>query len=230
MDPDSGNNYLQHQARHLWKKGWIETDPYLSGKEDLRTGLTLRVKPPSSVCEQLHEHLMKANLPDAVYCYPPGDMHITLLTLVSGRVGYHPDAGDIAIYVQALNPFFSTRSNIYFKMYQMKAVSNGFVLTGTSRLNALEFLRSKLSADLHQLPERLHPTPRYHLTQAHMTLGRFRDIPVRWHRLLNLMSRPSPVQYFVGSEVELVHNDWYHRTQYTTILAKFPLATQLITG
>ncbi|KUG09457.1 2'-5' RNA ligase family protein [Solirubrum puertoriconensis] len=226
-----------HLATHytaMWREALprlesnsIATDPLIDDPNDHRLGLTLVIRPAAEVKQRMVEFVQQLQgfEPDQYY-YPPSDMHVTLLTLISCYEGFSLDQVDLDAYTQLLAGVVQEARPFTLDFTGITASAATVMVQGFPRSEALQQLRSRLRTAFHVsgLPQTIDK--RYVLQTAHSTVARFRAPLQQRQRFVEALQQYR--QHVFGSmqveQVELVCNDWYHRAAVGQRLTEFWLA------
>lgn len=192
---------------------------------DTRFGLSLLIPVAPSVAASIaQQQAALQGLEPSLYCYPPDDMHVTWLTLLTAQAGRTYSAAEARRYAELLRPLLAKvpAFPIRFEGLSLSAgavVAQGF--PGAELQQTREAVRH--AAAEHQLPLE----ERYHSLVAHTTIVRFSQ----------LLQQPAAVVEYVKKrrhellgtqlvrEAHLTWNDWYNRRARSRVLARLPLSS-----
>lgn len=186
-------------------------DDFLNHPEvDTRMAVALVIRPPKAVRQHIRNALDKlANDFPELYCYPAGDLHITVLDILRGRPGLEkPSPALLTQYkncmegaVSQLEPFFVQLNGLVF--------SDGAIMVKGFDDGGLEALRAALRPALQAAGLPLEE--RYETTSCHITAVRF---PEKLRDPIGLLARLE--QYaeadfgsFEITRAELTYHNWY---------------------
>lgn len=213
--------------RHL-AQGEAQLDPQLHTVQDNRRGLTLRAKLPAPIVTKVEE--MQAafrSIEPAQYYYPATDLHLTILSVISCYPGFTLQAVDPEVYRQAVGASLTGSRQFTVTYTGVTASAGAIILQGTPNDEGLAQLRQQISVFFQQSGLRQSINERYQLQTAHSTVIRFRSPLRNPSRLIEMIEAYQ--HHFFGSfqvdAIELVYNDWYHRTATTLLLETYPLAS-----
>lgn len=223
---------LEHYT-NLWntssaqfEKGVFELDPLLDAEEDRRFGITLLARPSESVKEAIAGFLdALLTIEPALYAYPPSDMHVTVMSIISCYAGFELSDIKVNAYeslltevVQDVKPFEITFKGI-------TASPSSIMVQGFPKGETLHVLRDRIRERFKSSPLRQSIDSRYTIRTAHSSVARFREPPQRQQELLQKLSayRNFVFGIFKVEALELVYNDWYQRQNRVKILKKFEL-------
>jgi 2'-5' RNA ligase len=228
---------LQHQYDRMRQlacrqlvRGEVELDPLLAlAVPDERRGLTLRARPPALLTAPIQELLAEfQRLEPEQYYYPGPEVHITILAIISAYPGFTLQMIDPSAYREAVRQSLA-RSGPFTLTYSGVTASPGAILLqGFPQDEMLWHLREQLRTCFQQSRLSHSIDARYPLQTAHSTLVRFRSPLRNPARVIEWIQARK--QAFIGSflvdTLELVYNDWYHRTPNTVLLEAYSLGGQ----
>ena len=182
-------------------------DPYLApGAADDRMGLALVIRPDDETAGRICRYLEPPRAAEpGLYCYPAGDLHLTVLDLIGAAPGQRiPERWDAYLgavrrAVREILPFCITFAG-------MTASESALLVRGYPD-PALQRLRQSLRCELTAagIPAR----ERYETRSAHLTAARV-AAPLRDPRALLEFLRCAPQFGTVRADtVELVFHNWY---------------------
>jgi 2'-5' RNA ligase len=220
--------------RQMWQHAWplinsnqVSLDPFLNGKSDTRRGITLlaRITPPVSQTITAFMADMQRLEPEQYY-YPPSDLHVTVMSILSCHADYQlptsdkPKYGDLLQNIVAKTPCF----NIEFKGITL--ADSGVLICGYVADDSLAELRTELRTQVGASDLSHSMDQRYTLVTAHNTVVRFRAKLQKTHTFAAFL-QANRERYFGKLEVtqlELVVNDWYQSKANTELLTKINLS------
>lgn len=204
---------LWREAAAALQRGEPQLDAHLPGKaNDLRRGLTLLLRPSASVRDRVAECIsqLSALCPDQ-YFYRPEELHVTVMSIVSGtehwREAMHPLGEYQAVLAQVL-----ARQRPFRLTFRGLTATPGVVMVqGFPEDDALNDLRDRLrtafaTAGFSGVLDR-----RYKISTAHMTVMRFCRPEADWSRLLAVLEVGRSLDFgsMTADGLELVLGDWY---------------------
>jgi len=225
---DLANQYdaLREAAARQLTLGHAELDPLLDDPTDTRRGLTVLARLPAPAVAALGPVLAELQqLEPAQYYYPAGSLHLTVLSLISCRPGFQLADGEAAAYRQVVRAALQATGPFTLTFRGLTASPGAILVQGFPHADALERLRAALRQAFQAagLPHTIDQ--RYRLQTAHVTAVRFR-VPLAHPAAVVAWLRHHAQHFFATvpiSELELVFNDWYQRTEHTQLLEKFRL-------
>lgn len=193
---------------------------------DARRGITLLARPPQPLVAALAASMAELRaLEPAQYYYPPGDIHLTILSLISCYPGFALTAIEPAAYGQLVAEALRGVPPLRVRFAGFTASAAGIMAQGFPLDEGLGELRQQLRVAFRAsgLPQSIDQ--RYSLQTAHSTLVRFRAPLRQPARLVAWLRRHErgPIGEVELASVELVFNDWYQRAAHTVLLGRYPL-------
>ncbi|MGI4870638.1 MAG: 2'-5' RNA ligase family protein [Janthinobacterium lividum] len=219
---------MRAAALQQFAQGAADLDPLLDAPNDTRRGLTLLARPAPPLAAAIVGLLAELRRTEpAQYYYPAADLHLTVLSLISCYPGFTLAAIEpekyrrlVAETVQDILPFTVTLAGL-------TASPGGILVQGFPTDGGLELLRARLREAFRAsgLPQSIDQ--RYSLQTAHLTVVRFRRPLLDYRPVVEFIEKYQ--QHFIGAfkitQLEVVFNDWYQRSQHTKLLATCPLPT-----
>ena len=207
-------------------QGEAELDALLDAAQDDRRGITLLARPPGHITKNIEAILADFQLLEpGQYYYPPTDIHLTILSIISCYSGFTLDVIDPQAYCNAVGTIVQRTRSFPIKFAGLTASPGGIMVQGFPQGNGLQTLRNELRKFFQAsgLPQSIDQ--RYSIQTAHSTVIRFRE-PLRDAAIL-LETLAKYQHYFIGTftvdTLELVYNDWYQRQATTQLLARYSL-------
>lgn len=197
------------------RAGHVEIDPFLSGAEiDRRLGLTLTAFPPSPVTDRLSACLADVKrLCPQQYIYPAKDLHLTILSLISGTSDHTALQENLPDYIETVTTALVGTGSFDIAFRGITASAGAIILKGYVADDRLNVLRQTLRGALKQKGLDHYLDRRYRAVTAHMTLARFRDSHLLLEKLPVLLQRWS--DHLFGQwrvdRLDLLTADWYMR-------------------
>jgi len=219
---------LWNKALPLFQKDQVEADPLIMDPNDLRRGLTLRARPGQELVLEIEAFTRKLRpfVPDQ-YFTPASDLHLTILSIISCSVGIlRKDIQDKA-YIETIADCLGDLSPPRIKFHGITASASCLLLRGYPENECLTELRNRLRDTFRQSPLSNSIDSRYPIKTAHITVMRFQTPQKSLAGFTQFITAHKDHDF--GSQemaaLELVSNDWYHKTANTTLLHTFTLNT-----
>ena len=201
----------------------MEVDTYLApavpsaNNSDSRRGLTLLARPDQSSAQAIYNAVQ--SLTDQLgeqYVQPVDDLHTTVLSVIPGSSEYTGHASILPDCIRAAEAAVERTGYTFEIDYRgLIASSDSLLVKGYPSTDALERLRDTIVQNLKELKLEDRFDRRYPMVAAHMTVCRFvqqpADLAQLDHALQNLKKHAFGSS--VISQLELVENDWYMRTE-----------------
>ena len=217
---------LWDQSLPRFRRGECEVDPLILHEGEMRMGLTLLARIPESVSSEISAFLAELRgYAPGQYFYPPGDFHLTVLSVVSCRAGfeYRPELeeayrGVIAGALKGVAP-------LEVDFHGITASPGCVMVQGFALNDSLAEIRMRLREQFRRsvLPHSMDR--RYAIKTAHVTVMRFqresRDL-AGFARFLELSRERAFGSARLGA-LEFVRNDWYQRSANTKKAGSFAL-------
>lgn len=219
---------MRQEALQRLARGEAQLDSQLHTLQDDRRGLTLRAKLPTPIVARVE--LMLADFREIEpeqYYYPVSDLHLTILSVISCYPGFTLENVDPAAYKQAVRASLQGVEPFTVTYAGVTASAGAIILQGTPADEGLAQLREQVRNFFHQIGLPQSMDERYQLQTAHSTVIRFRA-PLRDPACLIEKIKAYQHHFFGAFRVEaleLVYNDWYHRTPNTLVLETYPLGS-----
>lgn len=224
-------NKLRHHYDTLYVEGaraahasQLVLDAYLHNPAaDTRRGLTLLLAVAPAVATAAANTLasLRQAAPE-LYYYPLPDLHVTLLTPLSGLPNQQLQAEQFQAYHTALQEAFREKS-AFIIAYEGLTLAPGAVLLQGYPTPEFQRLREHVRREL--LAAGLPIAERYQSISAHVTAVRFPVVPAAPASLVAYVQarREVPLGRQLVTEILLVWNDWYNRQSRTEIVATYSL-------
>jgi len=217
---------MRADAERRLALGAAELDPLIDSPLDTRRGITLLARPPAAVTAAIEALLVDfRRLEPAQYYYPAGDMHLTILAIISCYAGFTLAGISPAAYREAVQRILLGCRPFRLTFAGLTASPSGIMVQGFPHDDGLTKLRNAAREHFQSsgLPQSIDQ--RYSLQTAHSTIIRFRQPLANPERLLAALAKHA--QHFIGTfevdTIELVCNDWYQRARNTVLLQHYSL-------
>lgn len=215
---------IWNRGSELILSGDSESDSQIDNPDDLRRGMTLIFRPSQGVLDKFDDFLRLAEEvePDQ-YIYAPTEIHTTVMSIITCAENFGLDQVNDSDYsrlirscVDQIEPFAVDFKGITAS--ESCVMAQGFPLDST-----LERLRELLRESFGNSALRHSIDERYTIEIAHSTLIRFRNRLSRPREFFELLSQFRSVEWGQKNvfELELVFNDWYHKSDRVEEIARF---------
>lgn len=206
--------------------GNVEVDDLLNSESDTRFGITLLIRPPEWIKNNIQEFLshLKTIEPDQYY-YRNSDMHVTVLSIISCYAGFNLNQIKPAEYVAVIQKSLSALPKFSIQFKGITASSSSVLIQGFLPDNTLNRLRDQLRINFKNSGLEQTIDKRYAIQTAHTTIARFRKNLAHTSEFIQVLNKYRQYEFgtFTVDAVELVFNDWYQRTERVKQLYTFPL-------
>lgn len=220
---------------HLWQtalaafaQGQVELDPFLDRKhEDRRRGLTLLIRPSPAVAQRISGFLAGLiELEPEQYAYPPGDYHLTLLSLYSAGEQHGFYLAHLPAYLTAVETVLRDTAGFKLHFRGITASPGAVMIQGFPEDGTLDEVRERLRQELRQAGLAEGLDRRYRIRTAHLTVFRFRQPLRNLPRLCAQLAafREHDFGRMRVQAVELVENDWYMSADRVQVIKRYLLA------
>ncbi|MGI0105971.1 2'-5' RNA ligase family protein [Salinimicrobium sp. WS361] len=208
------------------ENGDYVTDSLIDSPVDKRFGITLLIRPPKEVKDEIESFLEELKQIDSSqYYYPNADIHITVMSIISCYEGFRIDQISVTDYSNLIQQSLKGMDKFEIKFQGITASDSGIMIQGFPENEMLNNMRNNLRAKFKNSNLEQSIDRRYTIQTAHATTVRFRK------ELQNIKAFLAEIEKFknydFGSfevkEFELVFNDWYQREQNSLLLGKFEL-------
>jgi 2'-5' RNA ligase len=208
------------------KSGNIHVDDLIDSPADKRYGLTLRIRPDSIVTRTILDFLKQLHRidPDQYY-YRESDIHITVMSIVSCYNGFDLQRIAIQDYIRLIEQSISTAKNVTVRFTGITSSPSCIMIQGFPVDTVLNEIRDNLRSNFKNSDLEQSIDKRYAIQTAHSTVVRFRKPLTKTDEYIKVMEiyRNHDFGTLRTNTLELVHNDWYHRTERIKQLYKFSL-------
>jgi 2'-5' RNA ligase len=218
---------LWNDATSAFESGQPQIDPHLSGKtKDLRRGVTLVFRPSPSARDEVAHFIQRlVAICPGQHCYRPEELHVTVLSIISGTELWRPEIHRLAACRRVLADVLKTHQGFKFKFHGVTASPGAVLVQGFPADDSLTAIRDHLRDAFarHGLGDLLDR--RYKITGAHMTVMRFCKPPGDLKPLLSFLkeNRDLPFGEMKVSRLQLIFNDWCASADTVRTLEEYPL-------
>ncbi len=194
---------------------------------DDRFGITLIARPDFHTRAHISAFLSDLKSVDGnQYFYPNSDMHITVLSLISGKAGFNLSEINLADYVTLVRESVKNVPKFEIELKGVTASAEAILVQGFPSNNNLETIRENLRTNFKSSGLQQSIDTRYKISTAHVTAVRFASElknPSEFAKVISAY-REHCFGKFTVDKLELVCNDWYQKAQKTTLISTFDLA------
>jgi 2'-5' RNA ligase len=222
------NHYLSlhDSALSIVRKEGFSIDAELNNPNDRRRGLTLLLRPNPEIVEALNEFISegRALLPGQ-YFYPPSDLHLTIMPIISCYEGFSLEKLDLSVYDQLIVNSLKGIRKMEIEFEGVFVSPSCLMVKGFPLNEYLMHFRQNLRKSFATSNVEQSLDKRYKLVAAHSTLIRFVKPIEDKEKVYSLLEAYKNfnfgTQYF--DQVFFVYNDWYQRKSIVKTLYTYPL-------
>ena len=193
---------------------------------DLRRGVTLAFRPSAAELAEVKRFMERlVPLAPEQYFYQPEELHVTVLSIISGTELWRQEIRQLAACRAIINEVLSRQRSFQVCFRGVTASPGAVMIQGFPAGDALEQLRDELREAFARngLGGRLDR--RYKINSAHMTIMRFRQQAADWKSLVNVVAENRHTD-FGGTQVnriQLIWGDWYASADVARTLQEYSL-------
>ena len=218
---------LRQAALPRLARGEAELDPLIDSLRDNRRGITLLTRPPLALTAALAEMMAEFQLTEpAQYYYPPADIHLTILSIISCYPNFKLSEINPVSYSSALRRIIQFIPPFRLTYQGLTASAGGILVQGFPQGNGLNELRTSIRNLFQHIDLQHSIDKRYRIQTAHSTIIRFKSPLQNPAKLLANLKKYE--RHFFGAfevkKLELVYNDWYQRAENTVVLDEYLLS------
>jgi len=208
------------------KNNHYTLDQLIDSSSDNRFGITVLIRPSIDVKNKIKGFLneLKKNNPNQYY-YPNSDIHITVLSIISGFEGFDLKSISVPEYNTLIQKSIENIKDFEIHFQGITASDSAIMIQGFPSNNSLEQIRNNLRVNFKNSDLQKSIDKRYAIQTAHSTAVRFRDKILDKDNLFKTLEQYRTFDFgkFEVKEVELVYNDWYQRNHLVQKLNTFKL-------
>jgi 2'-5' RNA ligase len=204
-----------------------EIDDLIDSKFDRRFGITLLIRPPKEIKDEIQKVLfaLKKVEPNQYY-YPDSDIHITVMSIISCYQGFDIENIELTKYFELIKKCMPLNNNNTKVQYKGLTASNSCImLQGFMNNNVVNDIRDNLRVGFKNSELEQSLDKRYSIQTAHSTIIRFRRELNQKDAFLKLIDKYVDHDFgtFEIEKMELVCNDWYQRKEFVKKLHEFKI-------
>jgi 2'-5' RNA ligase len=226
MDLAAHYNQLFTKSAQAISSNKYVLDSKIDDENDHRFGITLLIRPPESIKNQIQSFLNELKKEDpAQYYYPNSDIHITVLSIISCRDGFSLSQINTSAYIALIQENIASLKNLEIHLNGITASSSTIMIQGFPTNDSLNSFRDSLRTAFKNTNLEHSIDSRYTLFTAHISVCRFRKSIVNTEKLISILEKHRTHDFgkFEVNELELVYNDWYQKQEKTQVLHPFLL-------
>ncbi|NHE58895.1 2'-5' RNA ligase family protein [Cyclobacterium plantarum] len=215
----------EEALKHIAREGF-SYDTALEDPKDNRRGLTLLLRPDEELKASFGRFItaVKTTDPDQ-YFYPPADIHVTIMPIISCYPGFNKESLDLSGYISLIRKALKPVRKMQIRFEGVMASPSCLLIRGFPVNSELEHCRENLRAAFATTHLEQSLDKRYKLITAHSTVIRFRQKVNQPEKILDILEQFKDCFFGeqVFDQVEFVFNDWYQRNEMVKTLQSFPL-------
>jgi 2'-5' RNA ligase len=228
MNPSEIYRQLWTEAASAFERGCPQIDPNLSSNaKDLRRGVTLALRPSPMVRETVENFLDRlALVAPGQYVYRPEELHVTVLSIISGTESWRGEIRRLAACRAVLAGVLQRQRTFRIYFRGVTASPDAVMIQGFPCDDALEKIRDELRRALAQNGLGGQLDRRYKIKSAHMTAMRFRRADADWKRLAAFLAKNRDTDFgeMEASRIHLIWGDWYASADVVRTLQEYHLS------
>ncbi|GAA3624639.1 2'-5' RNA ligase family protein [Flavivirga jejuensis] len=201
-----------------------EIDHLINASTDNRFGITLLIRPPIEVKNEIQKFInaLKIIEPNQYY-YKNSDIHITIMSIISCYNGFNLNDIDISKYIELIKESLIDISNLKIKLKGVTASPSCLMIQGFMSDESLNSIRNNLRDKFKNSNLQQSIDKRYSIQTAHSTVVRFTEKLNQKLKFLETIKAYKTYDFgtFNVKTIELVYNDWYQKEKYVTNLFEF---------
>jgi 2'-5' RNA ligase len=227
---------LWAKSLHQFEQNAFEFDDLIDDPTDTRLGLTVRFQASMDIRHQIELFLnaLKNVEPDQYY-YPISEMHGTLLTVLTCYQDFDVSTIDTQKYTDVLAKTLQNMPPFTVHFKGITASPSCILIQGFPMEGHLNNIRNALRSAFKNTDLQQSIDQRYTIQTAHSTVVRFKHPLPKESGCRSSISNSADFIRILKDyrthdfgkatihEVELVANDWYHRTRNLVKIATIPL-------
>jgi 2'-5' RNA ligase len=217
---------LYHESIAKIKAGGIQTDSLIDSADDNRYGITLRIRPDTTLIKSINNFLEQLRqIEPEQYYYRESDIHVTVMSIISCYNGFGLQRISIPDYISGIEQSIPVARNITIRFNGITASPSCIMIRGYPEDDTLNTIRNSLRTHFKNSELEQSIDKRYAIQTAHSTIVRFRKPLTKMNEFLKILEVYHDHEFgtLQTNTLELVHNDWYHRTERVEQLCKFKL-------
>jgi 2'-5' RNA ligase len=219
---------LWNDVASAFERDELQIDPHLSDKtNDLRRGVTIVLRPAPSVRGRVKVCLDRlAMVCPEQYFYRPEELHVTVLSIISGTEFWRREIRQLASYRALISDVLSRRHSFKISFQGVTASPGGVIIQGFPVGDGLAEIRDELREAFVRNGFGSILDRRYKIGTAHLTVMRFRKPGADWKRLASLLeeSRQTDFGETEVNGLQLIWGDWYASAGIVRTLEEYRLS------
>ncbi|TPN85124.1 2'-5' RNA ligase family protein [Aquimarina algicola] len=201
-----------------------EIDNLIDSDKDNRFGITLLIRPPIEIKEEIQKFIKEIKrIEPNQYYYPNSDIHITVMSIISCYDGFDMKTIDLKKYIELTQKCLLEKREFSITFKGITASPSGIMIRGFMNTNELNDIRDRLRKEFKNSNLEQSLDKRYSIQTAHSTIIRFKTKLSQKEKFLKALDKNINYNFgaFKVNKFELVFNDWYQRDKYVNKIYDF---------
>lgn len=207
-------------------RGGSEIDPLISSDGDARQGITLIARPNEAVLSEIDKFCNRlAEVEPRQYFYSTPQVHITVMSIISCYNGFDLTRISVDRYVDVVNDCIDGLNQFEVEFRGLTMSPSCLMVRGFPSDNTLNTIRDRLRSSFKNSDLEQSIDKRYSIQTAHSTIFRLCRPLSDIKGYLHLIEEYKDHSFgsFCVDKMELVCNDWYHKSSKVSDLHTFLL-------
>jgi 2'-5' RNA ligase len=203
-----------------------QTDKLIDSNNDKRFGITLLLRPDSSVRAKIQKFLSEIRAIDPnQYFYPDSDLHVTVMSIITCYDGFELSQINVDNYVDTIQKSIRGLSRFNLEFNGLTASPSCLMVQGFLADDSLNQIRNNIRSEFKYTDLEESIDKRYAIQTAHSTIFRLKNQLANKEKFLEKVHEYRDFCFgtFEVDTLELVFNDWYQRKEYVKTLYNFRL-------
>ncbi|WP_111306851.1 2'-5' RNA ligase family protein [Confluentibacter sediminis] len=224
MDLKTHYNILYTDSIRKIRNDDYEIDPLINSSSDNRFGITLLIRPPDDIKNNIQKFLNEfKSIDPKQYYYQNSDIHITVMSIISCYDGFELERINISEYIDVISKSLTKNPKINIDFKGITASTSCIMIQGFMNNESLNIIRNNLRKNFKNSNLQQSIDKRYSIQTAHTTVIRFQEKLKNKSDFLNAIEAYKNYEFgsFEVNELELVYNDWYQKEKLVKKLHEF---------
>jgi len=203
-----------------------EVDGEINNPNDSRRGITLLARPDDNTKTKVEAFLeLLRQIDPGQYYYPPTDLHITILSIISCQSTFTLSQINVTDYCEIIEDALKDIAPFSIEFRGITASPAGILLKGYPEGKAIETIRNLLRERFKNTTLFQSLDKRYIIQSVHSTIMRYCQPVSQKPKLVEFIKghKETILGKFQVDQLELVCNDWYQRADQVELIKKFGL-------
>lgn len=217
------NNLYQKSISEI-TSGNYSIDRFIDSKNDNRFGISLIIRPSEDVKNKIQMFLNNlSKIEPNQYYYPKSDIHITIMSIISCYEGFDFNTIQPSKYVELVKKCIAFNEKPKISFNGLTVANSCILLKGFVNNNSINELRTALRTEFKTSNVEQSLDERYLIETAHATIVRLKEKLTKKDEFLKMIDHYVDYEFgtFEVDKIELVFNDWYHRSQFVKSIYEF---------